>query len=150
MRAGVPVGGEEAEHLGQHVLEVPGLASVVGREGVAVHRIADPHHGVAGVADRIQQGRKEVHDLRGTHSGDEREPAGLAVRVEGLAEGQDLVGGRRRSDLASQWVADPSEELNVGSVQLAGALADPEHVGRAVVPVAGERVRTRESLLVIQ
>jgi len=49
--ADVPVGGEEPGHLGQHVLEVAGLATVVGGERVAVHGIAHPHHGVAGLPD---------------------------------------------------------------------------------------------------
>jgi hypothetical protein len=38
----------------------------------------------------------------------------------------------------------------VGAVELAGALADPEHVGRAVVPVAGERVLAGQRLLVAE
>jgi hypothetical protein len=38
----------------------------------------------------------------------------------------------------------------VGAVELAGALADPEHVGRAVVPVAGEGVLPGEGLLVAE
>ena len=40
--------------------------------------------------------------------------------------------------------------MDVGAVELAGALADPEHVGRAVVPVAGERVLAGERLLVAE
>ena len=42
-----------------------------------------------------------------------------------------------RADLAADRVADAAEELDVGAVELAGALADPQHVGRAVVPAAG-------------
>ena len=38
--------------------------------------------------------------------------------------------------------------MHVGTVELAGALADPEHVRRAVVPVAGQRVLPGECLLV--
>ena len=34
----------------------------------------------------------------------------------------------------------PRDELDVGAVELARALADPQQVGGAVVPVAGERV----------
>ena len=42
------------------------------------------------------------------------------------------------------------EELGVSAVRLPGALADPEHVRRAVVPVAGERVAARQALLVVE
>ena len=45
---------------------------------------------------------------------------------------------------------DPGEELDVGAVELAGPLADPEHVRGAVVPVAGERVLAGEGLLVVE
>ena len=38
----------------------------------------------------------------------------------------------------------------MGAVELAGALADPEHVRRAVVPVAGEGVLPGERLLVAE
>ena len=38
----------------------------------------------------------------------------------------------------------------MGAVELSGALADPEHVGRAVVPVAGERILPGERLFVVE
>ena len=53
-------------------------------------------------------------------------------------------------DLAAERVADAAQELDVGAVELAGALADPQHVRRAVVPVAGERVLPGERLLVAE
>ena len=62
----------------------------------------------------------------------------------------DLVGGGGGAELAAERVADAAEELDVGAVELAGALADPEHVGRAVVPVAGEGVLAGERLLVAE
>ncbi len=40
------------------------------------------------------------------------------------------------------------EELEMGAVELAGAIADPHHVGRAVEPVAGQRVHPGQALLV--
>ena len=75
---------------------------------------------------------------------------GDALGVERLAQREDLVGGGGRAELAADRVADAAEELHVGAVELAGALADPEHVGRAVVPVAGERVLPGERLLVAE
>ena len=74
----------------------------------------------------------------------------MRVGVERLAQREHLVRGRRRPDLAADRVADAAEELDVGAVELAGALADPEHVRRAVVPVAGERVLPGERLLVAE
>ena len=62
----------------------------------------------------------------------------------------ELVGGRRRADLDAERVVDAGEELGVRAVGLARPLADPEHVRRAVVPVAGQRVAAGEALLVVE
>ena len=47
-------------------------------------------------------------------------------------------------------VVHAGEEGGVRAVGLPRALADPEHVRRAVVPVAGQRVAAREALLVVE
>ena len=51
-------------------------------------------------------------------------------------------------DLHADRVVDAGQELEVGPVELAGAVADPDHVGRAVVPVAGQRVDAGQAFLV--
>ena len=118
-------------------------------EGVAVHRVAGPHHRVARRRDGVEQ--------RGRASVDRRPPMRvMSVRRPGIRSGfrrSHSATPRRRwswADLAPDGVVDPGEELDVGAVELAGALAHPDHVGRAVVPVAGERVRARERLLVAE
>lgn len=35
--------------------------------------------------------------------------------------------------LNAEWIGNPAKELDVGTIELAGSLADPHHVGRAVV-----------------
>ena len=72
--------------------------------------------------------------------------AGLSV----LAQRQQLAGLDRRADLAADRVADAAQELDVGAVEVAGALADPQHVGGAVVPAAGQRVLAGQRLLVAE
>ena len=47
-------------------------------------------------------------------------------------------------------VADAAQELDVRAVELPGALADPQHVRRAVVPPAAQRVLAGERLLVAE
>ncbi len=76
MGADLAVGGEEAGDLGDDVFEVAGLVPGVGGEGVAVHRITGPHDGMAGVADRLEQGRQGLDDIVVSHTGDQREPSG--------------------------------------------------------------------------
>ena len=75
---------------------------------------------------------------------------GIRVRVEPLAELEHLVGRRRRADLEAERVVHAREELHVSAVRLARALPDPEHVGGAVVPVAGRGVAARQRLLVVE
>ena len=91
-----------------------------------------------------------ILDLIGAHAGDQREPAGQPRGVERLAQLEHLLGRGGRAELDAERVADAAEELDVGAVELARALADPEHVGRAVVPLAGERVLPGERLLVAE
>ena len=50
--------------------------------------------------------------------------------------------------LHAERVAHARQELEMGAVELAGAIADPHHVGRAVEPVAGQRVHPGQALLV--
>ena len=54
-------------------------------------------------------------------------------------DAQRLLTAYHRADLAAERVLHAPKKLDMGAVELSGALADPEHVGRAVVPVAGER-----------
>ena len=55
-----------------------------------------------------------------------------------------------RADLAAHRVADAAEELHVCAVELARALADPQHVRGAVVPSAAERILPGERFLVAE
>src|SRR4029079_19232906 len=80
----------------------------------------------------------------------EREPTRDPPWVEPLADFDQLVSGRGRPDLDAEWVVDTGEEIHVRAVGLPRALTDPEHVGRAVVPVARRRVAARQHLLVVE
>ena len=93
-------------------------------------------------------GRSAASACVGAHAGDEREPARHPVGVERVAQREHFVRARCRSDLAAERIADAPEELDVRAVELAGAVADPEHVRRAVVPLAREGVGASERLLV--
>ena len=47
------------------------------------------------------------------------------------------IGGERRPAFQAERIFHAARVFDMGAVQLAGALADPQHVGRGVVPVAG-------------
>ena len=81
------------------------------------------------------------------HAGDERQTAGYPPRVERLAQLEHLVGPGGGAELHADGIADASQELDVSPVELARPLADPQQMRRAVVPVAGECVLSRECFL---
>ena len=147
-RALVAVHGEERAQLGEDVVEAAGLAAALAGERVAVHGVAGPHHRVALGLDGPDERREQLLDPVRPEPGDEGQPARQAVRVQAVAQRHDLVGRAVRADLAADRVADAREELDVRAVELAGAVADPHQVGRAVVPVAGQRVHAGQAFLV--
>ena len=103
-----------------------------------------------GLADGPDQRRELVLHPPRAHPRDQRQPARRPLGIEPLAGVDEIVGGRRRPDLEAQWVSDAREELDVGAVRLARPVADPQHVRRAVVPLAGQRVAAGEALLVVE
>ena len=117
---------------------------------VRVHRIGRPQHRMPFVAHRAQQRRQQLAHVIRAHARVERQPARHAQRVQPLAERDDLVGRRRRAELHADRVVHAGEELDVRVVETARALADPEQVRGAVVPVAGQRVLARQPLLVVE
>ena len=127
------------------VLRPPGLVYVLPCIGSQAHTTGWPAS-----RDRREQRRQRPLDAVGAHPCDQRQPAGDARRVERLAHREHVFDGHRRPDLAADRVADAAQELDVGAVELAGALADPQHVRRAVVPAAGGRVLPGERLLVAE
>ena len=148
---GLAVDGEELPQLGQDVVEASGLVAAVAGEGVAVHRVAGPHRpGGPARCTASSSGGSRPADVAGAEAGDEGQPARRPVRVEPVAERDHLVGRGARADLGADRVDDPRQELDVGAVELAGPLADPQQVGRAVDPVAGERVLPGQRLLVVE
>ena len=140
----------ESVDLGADLGEVACLVTAGGGVGVAVHRVARPHHRMAGVAHRPQQRRQRRLDLARAHTRDECESAGDARRVQPLAQFEHVVGGCARPDLAADRVADAAQELDVRAVEVACAFTDPQHVRRAVVPTAGQGVLPRERFFVAE
>ena len=141
---------EEGAQLGEDVVEAPRLAAALAGERVAVHRVAGPHDRVALGLDRPHHRREELGDPLRSQTGDECQTAGEAIGVQPLAQRHDLVGTAVRSDLDADGIVDARHEFEMRAVELPGAVADPDHVGRAVVPVAGEGVDAGQALLVGQ
>ncbi len=144
-----PVHLEEAEHLVEDVVEVPGL-DPVHIAGVAVHGVARPHHGMAGGVDLLDDRGEHLADASRAHPGNDREPARDVLGVEPIDQRQDVVRGRVRTHLAPDGIADPRHQVHMRTVEITGTLADPEHVCGHVVDRASRILRPGQGALVVQ
>src|ERR1700761_2329548 len=67
--------GEERFHLGKDAIKRPGLVAGVGGDGVAMHRIARPHHHTALALHRADEARQVIADLVGAETVDQGQAA---------------------------------------------------------------------------
>ncbi len=131
-------------------IDLPRLVAGGRGDGVAVHRVAAPHHFAAFARDGADQRRQLGLDLVGAHARDQRQPARLVFGVENVDEAQQVAGIERRTAFEADRVLDAAQELDMRAVGLARAVADPQHVRRAVVPIAAGGIDARQRLLVRQ
>ena len=124
---------EEALHLVDDAVEMPGLVSGGRLVRVAVHRVALPDHLVSGGLHLLDDGGQDVPNLAVAHARDQRQAARLVGRVEALDVFDGHLGGRGGSDLQPDRVRDQFGERDVRAVELASAVADPQEVSRQIV-----------------
>ena len=153
---------ERLLQLREDVVEAARLDARARRARVAVHGVALPDDAalVLAALDGADVVGQELAHLVGAVARDERDLAHLAARVQGAEQLQQVRDGRGGPDLDADGVGDAAEELDVGVVDLAGAVADPDEVGRGVVvlharALARERVgrvlhTARQALLVLE
>ena len=110
-------GGEEALDLGHDRVEVARLAAAGGLKPFACIGSQTQTTGCSASRDRAQERRQQLGDALGAEPRDQRQPAGDAVRVQALAELDDLVGRRVRAELDADRVVDAREELDVRAVE---------------------------------
>ncbi len=142
MRAFAAVDVEEAPGLLEDEIESPRLvAAAAGLDRIAVHRIARPHHDLALALDGANERGKMLADLLGAEACDERESPRLVLRIERVYQLEQLVSAEARTDLCPDRILDAAEILEMRVVELARAVADPEHMPRGGVPLARGRNR---------
>ena len=150
MRAFRPVDGEEALHLGQDAVEGPCLVAAVRFDDIAVHRVAAPHHRVPFGLYCAHEAREAVFDLVVAEAADERDAPRLARGVERVEQLEHRVGLEARPAFHAERIADAAAEFDMRAAFEAGAVADPDHVGAGVVPVARQAVAAGQRLFVGQ
>src|SRR5690242_4324063 len=141
---------EEGLHLGQDAVEWPRLVAGIGRDRVAVHGIARPYHRAALALNGADHTGQMLADLLVAEARDQGQPARLVVGIEHIDQFQELVGLQRWAAFEADRIFDAAEIFDMGVVELAGAVADPDHVARSRVPVAGGGVDAGEGLLVAE
>ena len=141
---------EELLHLAKDLREVTGLVAAAGLDGVAVHRVGAPQHLLAFALYRADQCRQMIADLVRTHPRDQVQAARIVVRVEHVDQADQVIRVHARADFDADRVVHPPQEFDVRAVELAGAVADPQHVRRAIVVIVGQAVAAYEGFFVIQ
>mmetsp|Transcript_16389 Transcript_16389/g.27547 ORF Transcript_16389/g.27547 Transcript_16389/m.27547 type:complete len:440 (-) Transcript_16389:93-1412(-) len=141
---------EEGAQLVADAVELPRLVPALRLDGVGVHGVALPHHNLAGFLHRLDQLREVHSQLLGAHAHNDHDLASSVLGVDRLDELDELAGVALVADLDADGVFDAAHVLDVCAVQLAGALADPQQVRRAAVPLVRCAVHAGESLLVVQ
>ncbi|MNH17312.1 hypothetical protein D3C79_769810 [compost metagenome] len=91
-----------------------------------------------------------VANLAGAHAHDQVQAPGVVGRVQRVDQADQFFGVHARANLDPDRVVHAAQELHMGTVQLAGAVADPQHVRRAVVVVAGQAVLAHEGFFIVQ
>ena len=90
--------------------------------------------GIAHPIAKCRNNRGDVTDLFGSHADDDGQAAWHVLRVNRSYEGDEVGRLHLIADFDTQGVADAPQELQVGTIQLPGALSTPQEVARAVVP----------------
>ncbi|QTK78540.1 hypothetical protein AT6N2_C0675 [Agrobacterium tumefaciens] len=140
---------EEAFDFRQDALERARLV-VVERDRVAMHGIAGPYDLAAFLFHRTDELRQAVCHLVVAETADQGQTASLVRRVQRIDQLDQIVGRQRRTTLQADRVLDAAEIFDMRMVELTRAVADPDHVARCRVPVAGGGIDTGQRLFVTE
>src|SRR5712671_6150742 len=144
------VDGEERLHLRQDPVERTGLVAAVRGDGVAVHGIARPHHHPALALHGANELRQMIADLVRTEAIDQRQASGIIVRIEHVDQPQQFVRLERGTAFQSDRILDAAEIFDMAVIELAGAVADPDHMARGRIVAAAGGIDPGEGLLVAE
>src|SRR5258705_3524310 len=115
-----------------------------------MHRIARPDHHATFALYGADQLRQMIADLVRTEAVDQRQASGLIVRIEHVDQPQQFVRLERGTALQSDRILDAAEIFHMAVIELAGAVADPDHMTRCRGPIARPGIEPREGLLLAE
>ena len=93
-----------------------------------MHGIAGPHHHTTLALHGADQLRQVIANFIRAEAVDQRQPAGLVVRIEHVDQLQQLVRLERGTAFQPDRIPDAAEIFDMAVIELAGAVADPDHV----------------------
>ena len=140
---------EGADDFGDDVVEGAGFDAVSCSLCIAVHGVAAPEDIESGGLNGVGERREFGGNFVGTEAVNEGESAGFVGGVKEANGVEEFFGGDGVADFESDGVADTAAVFDVGAVEFAGAVSDPEHVGTEVVVTAGA-FGASEGLFVVQ
>src|SRR5918992_1748971 len=100
-----------------------------------MHGIAGPHDMAALLFHRPDEQRQMAFHLVMAEAGDESEPSRLIGRVQDVDELQEFVGLETRPAFEAEGILYAPAVLDMGTVGMARAVADPQHMSRCGVPI---------------
>ena len=118
---------KEGADLAHDAVEGAGLEAAR-RNGVAMHGIAGPHNRAPLLLHRTHQRRQALTRLFRAETGDQGQATGLVGGVEDVDEAQQIVGLEGGAAFEAQRVPHAPAIFHMGVIELAGAVADPDHV----------------------
>src|SRR5215813_7455094 len=120
--------GKEALYFREDAVEGTRLVAGGRGDGVAVHRIARPYHDATLAVHGADQLRQVIGDLVSAKAGDQRQPSRLVVRIEDVNQLEQFIRLEREPAFQPDRVPDAAEIFDMGVVELARAVPDPDEM----------------------
>lgn len=79
---------------------------------------------------------------------DQRYPTCFVGWIQFLNNGEDVINIMLWANFHPQGIKNPTEKLDMGSVNLTGPITDPKHMAGAIIPAAFKGVLTGQGLFV--
>lgn len=128
---------EGADDFGDDIVEGAGFDAIAGGLSIAVHGIAAPEDFESGGLDGECERGEFGGDFIGAEAVNESESAGFVGGVEEADGVEEFFGGDGVADFETDGVADSAAVFDVGAVEIACTVTDPEHMSAEIVVSAG-------------
>src|ERR1700730_17064818 len=145
-----PVDRKKRANLAHDLVERPRFVATRRLDRIAVHRVAGPNNTAPFPSHGADQTRQTIGRLAGATPANQGETAGFVRRIENVDEPQQLVRRKRGAAFEPERVFDPARIFHMSMARMAGAVADPEHMTRSRIMIAGRRIDPGQRFLIAE